>query len=185
MQVDAYLEEADRVIDLLYSTNFELKRWDEADRWCREGRRRYPRSLSFAFCRLQFEALAPELPSAREAWAMSDTIRSLSEPEDWDVAYRTWAGYKVATILARNALADSALAVLEEYRPAEDDGFFAYDEAYVWLLLGDEGRALGLLEDYLAVRPDRRSYLPSDWLFESLWDHPRFVAMTSGGDEPA
>jgi serine/threonine-protein kinase len=181
MEVDAYLEEADQVIELLYSTNFELKRWSEADRWCREGRRRYDRSLSFVFCRLQFEALGPEPPSPREAWALSDTIRSLAYPEDWDLAYRTWAGYKVATVLARNALADSAAAVIDAHRPPEDDGFFAYDEAYVWLLLGDDGRALELLDSYLDVRPDRRAYLPSDWLFESLWDDPRFVEMTSAG----
>jgi hypothetical protein len=168
-------------LNLLYATNFELKRWDEADHWCREGRRRYPEALPFAFCRLQFEALRPDIAEPPVAWALRDTIREMAPSEDWELGYRSWTGYKVATVLARNGLADSAQAVLALHRPeGEEARYLAYDEAYVRLSLGDDSGALDLLEAYLEVRPDRRTYLPSDWMFEELWDHPRFKAMTSG-----
>lgn len=185
MEADAWLEQASDVVYSLYTVNLELKAWSAADRWCREGRRRFPASLRFLFCRLQFEALRPDVGPAEGAWALLDTIRAESVPGDWENQYRTWSGYQVATVLARLARTDSAEAVLETFRPApEDRPWFAYDEAHVRLVMGDRGEALDLLEMYLQVAPDRRGYLPADWLFEELWGDPRFqelVASTDGG----
>ena len=52
------------------------------------------------------------------------------------------------------------------------------------LILRDRTGALELLELYLTVAPDRRSYLPSDWMFEDLWDDPGFQDLVAGESEP-
>ena len=92
----------------------------------------------------------------------------------------------MAKILARNGLRDSAEAVLVEYGAGpRDRPWFAYDEAQVRLMLGDREAALDLVEMYVRIAPDRRSYLASDWAFEALWDDPRFVEITSGGETEA
>ena len=183
LEADAFLEDANEVVFLLYETNLELKRWGDADRWCREGRRRFPGDLNFLFCRLQFEKIGPDAGTPALAWRLLDSIRATSSPEDWEYSYRTWAGYQVAGVLARNGLADSARVVLDEYRPGpEDRPWFAYDEAHVELQLGNVGEALELLDIYLQARPDRRGYLASDWLFEQLWDDPGFQALTAARD---
>lgn len=180
MEVDAFLEEADEVIDGLYGANLELKRWSEADQWCREGRRRFPDDLTFLFCRMQFEALRPNVATPEVAWALLDSLRAGSGPDLWDFQNRTWGGYHVAKVLARNGLADSAAAVIRSHAPAADvRPWFAYDEAHARLLMGDKEGALDLVELYLTVAPDRRGYLTSDWAFEDLWDDPRFVELTA------
>jgi hypothetical protein len=55
---------------------------------------------------------------------------------------------------------------------------FAYDEAYVSLLLGDEEKAIRRLEDYADGRPHLRHYLSKDIQFRPLWDDPRFLAIS-------
>ena len=180
MEVDAFLEEAPDVIFRLYESYLELKRWEEADRWCREGRRRFPERSAFVFCRFFYEALGPEPGEPRVAWSLMDSIRDLSTPEDWDFQYRTWSGLQVAKVLARNGMTDSAEAVVAAYAAApRDRPWFAYDEAQVRLMLGDRQGALELLDMYLGIAPDRRSYLKSDWAFEDLWTDPEFVRLTT------
>jgi len=49
-------------------------------------------------------------------------------------------------------------------------------------MLGDREGAMELLDMYLQIAPDRRSYLRSDWAFEELWDDPRFAELTAVED---
>lgn len=182
LAADAFLEDADRVMYRLFNANVELKDWDEAERWCAAGRRNHPENIAFVLCRLFLIALRPGAQDPGKAWAVLDTLRAEVGPEDWTRNYRTWAGFQVARVLALSALPDSAEAVLASYRPGDEDRpWFAYDEANVRLALGDRSGALDLLEMYLTAAPDRAAYLASDWLFEELWDEPRFVRMTGGG----
>lgn len=185
LDVDAFLEEAPDVVYRLFESTFELKRWEEADRWCREGRRRFSQLNTFVFCRFYYEALGPEPGEPVVAWALLDTMRLMSGTDDWDFQYRTWSGFQVAKVLARNGMTDSTEAVLREYAaPPRDRPWFAYDEAQVRLMLADREGAMDLLEMYLQIAPDRRSYLRSDWAFEELWGHPRFVELTEVADPP-
>jgi serine/threonine-protein kinase len=181
MDADAFLAEADDVIYRLFEANLELKDWSEAQRWCVEGRRRYPDQASFALCRLYLASLQPEVGTPEEGWALLDSLRMTDPGDPWEYQFRYWGGIQVARLLARNAMPDSAEAVLVAYRASpEDRPYFAYDEASVRLALGDPDGALDLLEVYLEVSPDRRSYLADDWLFEELWADPRFVELTGG-----
>jgi hypothetical protein len=83
----------------------------------------------------------------------------------------------VAAVLARAGARDSARAVLARARAqaGADEELrvpLLPDEAYVSLLLGDRAGARRLLEGYLAVRPELRSYLARDILFRDLFAHP-------------
>lgn len=182
LAADAFLEDANGVMYRLFNANLELRDWDEAERWCAAGRRNHPEDVTFVFCRLFLTSLRPGAHDPDVAWATLDTLKAEVSPGDWDAAYRTWAGYQVARVLALSGMPDSAEAVLRAYRPAEEDrAGSAYDEAGVRLILGDPEGALDLIELYLTVSPDRATYLPKDWLFEELWDDPRFVELTRGG----
>ncbi|NIV73442.1 MAG: hypothetical protein GWN37_01000, partial [Gammaproteobacteria bacterium] len=44
----------------------------------------------------------------------------------------------------------------------------------VRLLLGERDEALDLLSAFLEAIPQRREYIASDWMFQDLWDDPRF-----------
>jgi hypothetical protein len=90
----------------------------------------------------------------------------------------TW----VAGALARAGHADSAVAVSERARAAASTSlrpWIDYYSANVRLLLGQRDEALELLTDFLEAIPQRKEYIASDWLFEDLWDDPRFVALVS------
>jgi TolB-like protein len=176
---DAFYEEAAEVKARLFDANVELKDWAAADRWCRVGRRDHPEDTDFVLCRLFLVSLRPGTPAPAEAWAAMDTLRQETGAEDWEYQYRSWAGYRVARVLARNGLKDSTKAVLERYRASDEiRPWLAYDEADVHLVLGEPDTAMDLLELYLTVRPDRASYLARDWAFEELRDRPRFREIT-------
>jgi len=92
----------------------------------------------------------------------------------------------VAAVLARASLPDSARAVLARARralPADEPiaPYFGYYDAYVATLLGDDDRALELLRAFLAEYPSQREFLPSDWWFRPLWEHPRFRELMATG----
>jgi hypothetical protein len=50
-------------------------------------------------------------------------------------------------------------------------------EANARLRLGDTDGALDALERFIEARPAERSRLPTEWWWEEIWDHPRFVAL--------
>ncbi|NIQ53826.1 MAG: hypothetical protein GWN71_10540, partial [Gammaproteobacteria bacterium] len=59
----------------------------EADRWCAEGRERFPDVQHFVLCRLFFLGAVPELaPDVDWAWALVDSLALLATPDDRD----TW-----------------------------------------------------------------------------------------------
>lgn len=50
-----------------------------------------------------------------------------------------------------------------------------YNEAYVWLLLGDEDQTLRLLRRHLQAKPGRKEYIAREWWWEPLRDDLRFL----------
>lgn len=180
MEADAFLERASSVVYRLFEANLELKAWGEAERWCAEGRRRFEKAVSFVLCRFQVMTIYPEARPPDAVWALLDSLESLTSRDDWEYSFRPWGEMQVAKALARSQLADSARAVVVSARGPEPQAWLAYDEAHVRLLLGDRAAAMDLLQLYVEeVAPQRREYLAEDWLFEDLWDDPRFVALTS------
>ncbi len=182
LEADPFLAEADIVVFRLYEVSLEQREMEEAARWCDEGHRRFPQDDSFVACSLFLLALpgGPE-PDVRRTWALADTFLILSTRQLLErnrLISQTWA----AAALARAGLADSAVAVSERAR-TEAEGDIApwidYFAANVRLRLGQKDEALALLGAFLDEVPGRKEYIASDWMFDDLWDDPRFQELVA------
>jgi TolB-like protein/tRNA A-37 threonylcarbamoyl transferase component Bud32 len=179
LEADQFLEEARDVTFQLYETALELKEFDEAERWCSEGRRRFNTS-DFSICHLFLIAL-PKAPrgTPEDGWQTLDRIVALSSAQSVEVNRVVGQAWQSA-VLARAGLADSARAVLDRARAAAADNvkpWIDYYGANTLLHLDDRSGALELLRRFLAANPGRKRYLASDWMVESLWDDPEFKAL--------
>jgi TolB-like protein len=161
LEADPFLEQARVIIFRQFQISLDLKDVSESIRWCDEGRRRFPADEWFVSCSL--------------------FLLGLSEGPEPDVDRETW----VAGALARAGLRDSADAVIERVRAAPPEAvapWIDYYAANVRLLLGERDRALDMLHEFLQAIPQRREYIASDWMFQDLWDDPRFKELV-GSEE--
>ena len=174
-EADPFLEEAEEILSRLQQATLDAGEYEEARRWAREGRRRFPDVVDFVAAELILLTLLPPEPMDGErAWALADTIVAHSPPH-LATRHDRMAKMQVVMVLGRGGLADSARAVLVRTRAAADDPeAIAYEEAAAWLAIGDEEQSLSALRTHLTAYPEDRTYLTSDTWFEALWDDPRF-----------
>ncbi len=182
LEADPFLSEDRDVIFTLYQSSQELGDMDETVRWCAEGHRRFPDDYGFVACSLFVLALSRgPAPDVSRAWALLDTLVQTTRPQGRDTNRRigeTW----VAAVLARAGSEDSARSVLRRARDTASGDikpWLDYTGANVMLLLGDRQQALALLDSFLEAVPQRRQYIASDWMFEDLWDDPRFKELVA------
>jgi eukaryotic-like serine/threonine-protein kinase len=178
---DPYLTNANLTIWRLFSTSLDLEDGVEANRWCGEGRRRFPADPRFAECQIWLFALKGQKPDVDRAWRLLDEYLRLSPPNARDFL-RLRGQMLVAMALARAGLADSARSVAERSRadatldpPRELVSF----EAIVHIILGDKDEAIRLLGRYFASNPQQRSAQDRDesWWYQSLKGDPRYEAL--------
>ena len=178
---DPYLTNANLTIWRLFSTSLDLEDGVEANRWCSEGRRRFPADPRFAECQIWLFALKGQKPDIDKAWHLLDEYLRLSPPNTRDFL-RLRGQMLVAMALARAGLADSARSVAERSRadanldpPRELVSF----EAIVRIILGDKDEAIRLLGRYFASNPQQRSAQDRDesWWYQSLKGDPRYEAL--------
>jgi serine/threonine-protein kinase len=178
---DAFLADAGSVIFILCHTSLELEDFDDAYRWCNEGRQRFPDRRSFVTLELLVisGSEGPE-PDPDEAWRLATLFEQLSAPQSRAEARMTGL-MRVAAVLARSGLADSAEAVIAQAHAAGAESEMTdYYEANARLQLGQRDRAISLLQSYLELRPGRKDYIARDWWFAPLRDDPRFQALVGG-----
>jgi serine/threonine-protein kinase len=183
LEADAYLSNADQIIDRLFLASYDLSQFVDADRWCDEGARRFPNNYKFVKCKLWLMSTRAKDPDVPLAWKLSDSVRALSPLDRRDYESRE-AQMIVAMVLARAKLADSARQVAKRARggpdidPTQD---LAWDEIYVRILLGDKDDALKALKSYLTANPARRISLAGEtnWWFRSLENDPGFQALVA------
>ncbi len=186
LEADPFLADASIVIWRLYESSQELMDMDESVRWCQEGHRRFPDEYSFVACYLFALALSegPE-PDMEMAWALQDTMLTLASPQEREqlrLVGETW----VAAVLARAGHADSAVAVSERARASAGEGlepWIDYYAANVRLLARQREESLALLSAFLEAVPQRKAYIASDWMFQDLWDDPRFKELVSSDEQ--
>jgi tetratricopeptide (TPR) repeat protein len=178
---DPYLTNANLTIWRLFSTSLDLEDGVEANRWCSEGRRRFPADPRFAECQIWLFALRGQTPDIPKAWSLLEEYVRLSPPNSRDFL-RLRGQMLIAMALARAGLADSARSVAVRSRadatmdpPRE---LVSY-EAIVHTILGDKDEAIRLLGRYYASNPQQRSSQDRDesWWYESLRGDPRYEAM--------
>ncbi|MEO8224789.1 MAG: serine/threonine-protein kinase [Gammaproteobacteria bacterium] len=188
-EADAYLRDAPKVINRLFTTSYDLAQFVDAARWCDEGARRFPSDFNFTKCKLWVMSTKARDADVTLAWKLADSLGKLSPPgrREYDVQE---ARMIVAMVLARAGLVDSALAVALRARGGPDvdpNQDLAYSEVYVHILRGDKVRALEALKRYLVANPARRISLAdttqtatSNWWFRSIEDDPRYKALVFG-----
>ncbi len=185
LEKDAYLSNADQILNRLTHATYDEGQFPDADRWCREGQRRFPRDGRFVECELLLmsskfvEADAAKSPA--RAWQLADSVVKLT-PDERDQRYeRLYTRVLVAGVLARAGLRDSAQRVLRatkddpEVDPSRD---LANTAAFIWLLAGDTTEALNQIKTYLVTNPGRRTdFQNPNWWFRGISADPRYVQL--------
>ena len=182
---DAYLRDADLILDRLFWGHHDLEQFGDARRWCEEGFRRFPTDHRFTECRLWL-LLVPgaeaDTARARQLQAYLDSIA----PADLAEFERALGTTLVAGVLARAGAGAPADRMMEEARlSAEVDpnlellGF----EAAVRSITGDTENAVRLLQRYVAGNSHHAftSGGQLHWWWRPLRDEPGFQAVMETG----
>jgi tetratricopeptide (TPR) repeat protein len=183
LESDAFLSNANVILDRLFLSSYDLGNFADAEQWCKEGERRFPERFESARCRLQLLTTRAKTPDVPRAWTLADSMVALT-PEQRRPLQTLHAHMLVAAVLARDGKADSARAVVKrslgnaEIDPSRD---LTYTGAFVYTLLGDKENALQLLKTYLAANPRRRNTLAQDpgWWFRPLETDPGFKVLVA------
>jgi TolB-like protein len=188
-EADAFLTESPDLLFRLYFTSVDIGKDQEAVRWCETGFRRFPEDWHFTYCQLVILAFRDSARSPADtkadvgrAWDLVSRLERLSPTEERAVLLPRWQ-VRVAGVLGRAGLADSAEAVIRRARAASpDDSEMDFFEAGARMLMGDREGTLRLLARDLEANPRFRSYVRVYPMFRPLWNDPRFQAMVR---EPA
>ncbi len=180
---DAYLENADDLLNRMFWGSLDLENFGQARRWCDEGARRFPRDWRFVSCRLWLMATPAVEANAAEAWRLRARLDSLTD--------RTFvlvqADYLVGGVVGRAGMADSArvlfLRAREQVRPDIDPHLELLSvEAYLRTLIDDLDESIDLLKRVGAANPEhdfRES--AGTWWWRAIRDHSRFNEVVGGG----
>lgn len=188
LDADAFLLEARPVYKTLFFTALNLERYDDARRWCAQGRARFPADLEFRHCDLRILGWSARGRGAiRQAWRLVDALDA--DAGQQTPQYRGERRLLLATLYARSGDADSARVMLAEARRAvaADSGasWFLLAESNVQLLLGERRAALDLIGRALAASPQLRDYVSRAVWFVPLHDDPQFARLVASRPAPA
>jgi tetratricopeptide (TPR) repeat protein len=180
-EADAYLDDAQAVLNDIFFAALYLERPDQARSWCRMGLQRFPSNANFAQCQLTLLGwFANGRRQVDTAWRL---LGEIERRDSLGVLSPMW-GYRrmlVATVLARSGLGDSARAVIQRVKRGTPDHPGSSDvtdiEAYVRLQLGERDAAMSLLEAYLQARPSARANVARNPWYRRLHTDPRFRAL--------
>jgi len=182
LEKDAYLSNADAVLNRLAHATYDLGQFSDADRWCGLGRGRFPSDPRFVECELLIMTSKLNPPDPAKAWRLADSVLALTA-DDLDRRYqRLNTRVLVAGVLARAELKDSARALLRTARvdpevdPSSD---LANTAAFVWTLVGDTVEALNQIKTYLVANPNRVADFRDNinWWFRGISNDPRYRAI--------
>jgi DNA-binding SARP family transcriptional activator/TolB-like protein/tetratricopeptide (TPR) repeat protein len=183
LEHDAFLANADEVIERLYRIYLHRGNTSRAREWCARGRAEFPADMRFLDCNLIILSYPASRPNPREAWRLLAELERVDPPQKARRAGRAYnpifRRMRVAIVVARagdkrraremlsHARRDVAEAARNEPEVALS---FLYDEACLQLTMGDSAAALGSLEAYLRVRPTLRTYARQDPQLRPLWN---------------
>jgi eukaryotic-like serine/threonine-protein kinase len=189
-EADAFLTESPDLLFRLYWTSMDIGKEDEARLWCKTGEKRFPEDWHFAYCQLALLGLPDSARSRPEseadiarAWELLSRLERLGAAER-AVLLPRWQ-MRVAGIVGRAGLADSAEAVIRRARAAApNDPEMDFHEAGARILLGDREAALRLLARDVAANPQFKNYVRVDPVFRPLWSDLRFQALVNSPADP-
>lgn len=173
---DAFLDVADGVLWRLYTASYDLNEHAEAERWCAEGRRRFPADFRFVQCQLFLMTMTDATPDPTEAWALYRDLGPLlaERPDFFDAQARTIVG----GILGRAGLLDSASVVIEGARlsaSVDPDRELLVMEAAMRSVIGDVDGSIAALERFMVTQPGRA---PGEhWWWRNVQTNPAFARL--------
>jgi class 3 adenylate cyclase/TolB-like protein len=180
-QADPFLLEEDHFA-WLCEISFQLQDYPEAERWCGEGRRRFPSRTRLMMVELSVLASDGVEPDVEKAWRLVNEIGRQEFPEFNVPVARMIA----ASVLARAGQPDSAKAVVAQARrtaPDEVAPFLDFFDARLRLVLDDRPGALRHLRSFVTLMPSYRAQLAQDHWFRDLAG-PSFEALVDRRRQP-
>ncbi len=188
LEEDAFLANADVILNRLFLANYDLGEAVEARHWCDEGHSRFPADPDFVECQLWIMTTNAQDPDPALAWRLADSLLVLT-PESRRPYQKLNDQLAVAGVLARvPALKDSARRVVERTLAAGDNSVDATHDlsniaAFVYVLLGDKDQALEQITIYLNANPAKRQGFRDTpgWWFRSIAQDPRYQQIVGGG----
>jgi hypothetical protein len=191
-EADPFNLSAASILDRLYRTSYITETFGDADRFCTEGRQRFPADHRFIECALWTYTVEKIRPTATLAqsmdtvWMLADSIGKLAPPNRREFVTRE-ARIIAAIVLGRLGKADSATKVLDGVMntPADADpgNDLLYYNAYARLTLDDKKTAIQLLKTYLTRNPEHREGWGKDsaWWWRDLLKDPEFQRLIKTG----
>jgi TolB-like protein len=181
---DAYLTNAPDILTRLFHTSYDLDQQRQAQRWCQEGLRRFPRDFRFYQCQL-YMMTRLETPDVPRAWRVLTELDSLTPRPQREILHQR-NQMLVAAVIARAGLRDSAHHVSERSRGTpqiDPEHDLVAMEAFVRTLLGEQDEAIRLLQRYVAANPEHSFRVGGDvfWWWWDLQRHPGFQALAHPG----
>jgi serine/threonine-protein kinase len=185
-EADAYLRSARQILYRLYATNWDLRQFERADEYCKEGGRRFPEQSPFLRCQLWLLSTGVRQADPHLAWKLVDDLARTAPANRREYARRQ-AQMIAALTIDRAGYPDSARRVIERARADTDidpGRELVGDEVIVRSMLGDTDEALRLLQLYLTANPTHRDGFTraNRWELQVLRQDPRFLAIVGSGD---
>jgi serine/threonine-protein kinase len=181
-EADAYLRDAEVILDRLFYGSYDLAQFGEAQRWCAEGARRFPRSFRFVDCKLWLLTIPNADLDIGRAWRLARQADTLTPAPQLPFRSRQRA-ILVASVIGRAGLSDSADHVLSASRTNDSkidptQELMGY-EALARTLMGQDDQAMVVLKRYVATNPDhsfKRNGMVH-WWWRGLERRPDFQAV--------
>jgi TolB-like protein len=178
---DAYLDDAESVVDLLYATSYAMEQLPDAVQYCDIGRRRFPQNPMFVQCQIELLGTRAREPDVTAAWRLIGELEPLVPKPNWEMKRREVQIHTAAAI-NRAGLADSARRVLVQSRgnpEIDPSGWLLGMEVWVRSELGDTDEAIRLATQYLAVNPEwrRQEQKFPHWWYRAIRTDPRWQAL--------
>ncbi|MCL7984140.1 MAG: hypothetical protein M8872_02620 [marine benthic group bacterium] len=178
---DAYLRDANRVLERLFWAHYDLEQFRDARTWCNEGVERFPDDHVFEECRLWLMLSSSAPVDVDEAWRIRDRFVSLAPTSEREYNERL-GNLLIAGVLRRASLPDSAEAMFERGASTEEIDPLAdlwMYQAAVRSTTDDPEGAVESLRRYLAANPtnDIGADGQMHWWWKRLRDQPGFEAL--------
>ena len=178
LEADPSLIDANELIYRLVATSVDLSDPAGADRFCKEGGRRFPTDPFFTECQIEVMAIPGQPVDVAKAWRALEADVALYAPADRDFRRRR-DQLLVGFVLLNAGLKDSADRVALRSRAdatVDPNRELIYFEGALRNRMGERDESLRLLSQYFAANPQDRMPLANDesWWWHGVHEDPRF-----------
>jgi TolB-like protein len=176
---DAYMALTDRLVAELFHLAFQLAYDDDASAWCQEGNRRFPDQWVFKECGLRLMGWGIAPPDTARARSLAAEALA-AYPQSFRGLLAPHLETLVAAVQVQAGDTSGAKARLE-LTPLGSTPAVHLTAAGVWLLLGEDDRAMEELLRYAAQAPGEAHRLARQRTLRPLATRPDFRALVAGG----